>query len=271
MNRGLAAKSIREVWATTVLLGLLVAAFEALLAFIVLKFDQGLFGQWLKLEMVQAAFKAMLGSEVGEEIGPGVTASIAWVHPVVLALVWAEGILLCTRLPAGEVDRGTIDVLLGLPVTRARIYLVECAVWLGCGLVVVGLGVVGNVIGALTAPPESRTTFGNTVLVAVNLYALYIAVAGVSCAVSSFSDRRGRAAGMVFGFLVASYLLNSLAQLWRPANSVGFLSLLNYYRPLPILREGVFPAADLVVLLGIGGLLWLAGGVIFAHRDICTV
>jgi ABC-2 type transport system permease protein len=264
-------KTIREVWAVTVLLALMVATFEALLAFIVLKFDQGLFGQWLQLEMVQAAFKAMLGSEVGESVGPGVMASVPWVHPVVLALVWAQGILLGTRVPAGEVDRGTIDVLLGLPVTRARIYQVECAVWLACGLVVVSMGVVGNVIGGLSAAPEARIAFGRTVLVAVNLYCLYVAVGGMACMVSSLSDRRGRAVGIVFAIVLASYLLNSIAQLWGPAKSARFLSVLNYYKPLPTLRGGAFPVTDMLVLVGIGAVLWMIGGLIFARRDICTV
>jgi len=31
-----------------------------------------------------------------------------------LALTWAHALLCCTRVPAGDVDRGTADILFGL-------------------------------------------------------------------------------------------------------------------------------------------------------------
>jgi hypothetical protein len=45
---------------------------------------------------------------------------------------------------------------------------------------------------------------------------------------------------------------------------------MEYYRPALILRDGVFPIGDVLVLALIGAGLWLAGMEITARRDIVT-
>ena len=271
MIRGLIGKTIREVWLSTLLFALAMVSFEALLAYMLPMFDERVLGQWLQLEFMQGMFKALLGTEVGSTIGPVAVASIAWLHPVVLALVWAQAITYCTRMPAGEVDRGTIDVLFGLPVSRTRVYVLESVVWLASGLVLLAIGLLGNLMGGWSLDPQAPVAPGQLIIVVINLYCLYIAVGSVAYLVSSLSGRRGRAVGIVFGIVLASYLLNSLAQFWGPAKSVAFLSLQYYYRPLLVLRETAWPVKDMLVLIAVGAVLWLAGAMIFARRDICTV
>ncbi len=89
--------------------------------------------------------------------------------------------------------------------------------------------------------------------------------------VSSLSNRRGRAFSVVFALVLVSFLVNFLAQLWEPAKSLAFLSVLDYYQPLLILRSSSWPVANMLTLLTVGVLFWLAGMLIFARRDICTV
>ena len=74
-----------------------------------------------------------------------------------------------------------------------------------------------------------------------------------------------------FTVVVMSFLLSFLAQYWEPAKSLSFLSMLHYYKPLLILREAAWPVRDMVTLAACGAVFWLAGGLQFARRDICTV
>ena len=76
---------------------------------------------------------------------------------------------------------------------------------------------------------------------------------------------------VVFLILLVLFLLNYLAQFWPPLGKVVFLSPLHYHRPVEVLVSGVWPWRDLGVLTCAGGLLWLAGGIVFARRDLCTV
>jgi hypothetical protein len=100
---------------------------------------------------------------------------------------------------------------------------------------------------------------------------LYLAVGGLAWLVSASSNRRGPAILIVFLILLASFLLNFLAQFWEVARNVSFLGILDYYRPLYILRDGRVPWSDIGVLLTVAASLWTAAGVVFSRRDVCTV
>ena len=118
MNRGLIIRAFRESWPTTLVLGLVLLGVEGALAFVLPKFSGPMSQEWLQMDFARGIMQAMLGTELADRIGPQMFQAMAWVHPVPLALTWAHAILSCTRVPAGEVDRGTADVLLSLPVSR---------------------------------------------------------------------------------------------------------------------------------------------------------
>lgn len=271
MNRGLLIKSLREVWIATVLFALALMVLEAIFAYVLPTFADQFSTVLLQLEFVQRMIQALLGTDIGAQVSPNVFSSIAWVHPLVLTIVWAHAIIFCTRVPAGEIDRGTIDLLFGLPVSRWRIYRCESAVFLVTGLIVISMGLLGNALGSLSQEPDSRPDPARLLVVVVNLYCLYLAVGGLAFLTSSIANHRGRAVAVVFAILLASFLLNFLAQLWQPAEKLSFLSVLNYYRPMLILRDGGWPTMDLAVLTGLSTTLWIIGGLCFARRDICTV
>lgn len=274
MNRGLLLQTVREVWPITALFGLAIAGVETLLAYILptlVRDYAELSEQWLQLSFVQGIFRGLLGAEISNGLELGAIASVAWVHPAVLAILWAHEITVCTRMPAGEVDRGTIDVLLGLPISRTHVYMCVSVVWLGSGACVILMGLAGNMVGGWLAGPEGRGAPTQLAAVVVNFCCVYVAVGGAACLVSSLSDRRGRAVGIVFAIVLTSFFLNFLAQLWEPAKSLAFLSVLHYHRPLHVLYGSSWPVTDMLVLATVGAALWLAGAVVFARRDICTV
>ncbi|UCG33107.1 MAG: ABC transporter permease subunit [Phycisphaerales bacterium] len=271
MSRGLIGKTLREVWVALLLFAAGIMAFEALFAYVWPQFYEDFVGTVLQFKLIQHIFKGLLGTEVGPGIGLTTFAGMAWVHPIVLALLWAQEMTFCTRVPAGEVDRGTVDLLLGLPVSRRQVFLCESAVWLLTGLILVCSGLLGSLLGGLAADKEMRQPIGRLLIVAINFYGLYVAVGGICWLVSSLSDHRGRAIAVVFALVLVSFLLNFLGQLWEPAQAVQFLGVLNYYRPVVILGDGVWPLADMLTLVTVGGVCWLIGGVVFARRDICTV
>jgi ABC-2 type transport system permease protein len=243
----------------------------AALAYVLPKYSVQMSEEWLKMEWVRNIMKAMLGADITSRLGISMFHGMAWVHPVVLALTWAHALVSCTRVPAGEIDRGTADVLLGLPVSRRDVFLSESLVWLACGAALLAAALAGNQLGGLALPPEQRPEFSRLRLVLLNLFCLYIAVGGLAWLISSLSNRRGRAMTTAFLILLALFLLNYLAQFWRPLEKFVFLSPLHYHRPVEVLAGGAWPWRDMLVLSTAGGVLWLAAGVIFSRRDLCTV
>lgn len=271
MNRGLLIKIARETWFLTLLFGLALGAFEAFFTTIVPTFFTQFPVEWLQMDFIQNMLQGLLGAQVGDSIGPGVVVAVAWVHPIALAIIWAHEISICTRMPAGEIDRGTIDVLLALPISRRQICMCELFVWLSAGLAVVLMGAAGNTIGGMFVSAEFRVSPGRLLVVVANLYCVYFAVGGMAWMVSAMSDSRGRAVGISLGIVLASVILNFLAQFWPLAESISFLSVLTYYRPFLILSGSTWPTGDLLVLGAAGVAFWSIGAIIFVRRDVCTV
>jgi hypothetical protein len=269
--RGVFAKIFHEVWLTALLFGLGLFVVEMLLTYILPQVNEALGEILNRVPFARTFVTVLLGNTLGAEITGRSMQAFIYVHPVVLALVWALAVTLCTRMPAAEIDRGTIDILLSWPVSRRIVYACESIVWLATGVFVLLMGLAGHLVAAPTMPEELRPDLGRSLMVLANLYCLYLAVGGISFVVSSWSDRRGRAIAVVFAILLASFLLNFVANFWQPAKHVAFLGVLEYYRPAEILLHGQFPNADVGVLLGVAIVTWLAGCEIVARRSITTV
>jgi ABC-2 type transport system permease protein len=271
MNGGLLRKTWCETWVQTLLFGAALLVVEALLAMVLPQLQQGLNQFLAAMPFVRTFIQALLGSDFGESVGAHTLQAIVWVHPVVLAIVWAQEIAFCTRVPAGEIDRGTIDVLLSWPASRRRIFACEAAVWLACGLWLLACGYLGHRLAASIASAEAPEPTSRVFIVLVNLYCVYVAVGGVAFLASAMSDHRGRAVAVVSALVVTSFFLNFLAQFWSPAARLAPLGILSYYQPARILASGHWPWGSMAYLLVVGATSWLAASETFARRNICTV
>jgi len=271
VNQGYLIKTIRECWFATAIFALAIFVFEMLLAVFLATFQDQLSAYWLQVEIIEVMFRGLVGIETDAEFSPVAINALPWVHPVILTTIWAHEIIFCTRMPVGEIDRGTIDLLFGLPLSRKQVYLNESVVWLFSGAFVILMGVLGNRVTSLFMDTDYHQYWSSLLIVIANLYCLYIAVGGLACLVSSLGDRRGRAVSIVFGIVLVSFFLNFLAQSWAPAGNFAYLSVLHYYRPAIILRDVTWPVADMLVLFAIGAVCWFIGGLVFSRRDICTL
>jgi ABC-2 type transport system permease protein len=271
MNWGLIVKAALELWPATLLCGGLLLGVEAVLAYVLPTFQSQFSNGMLQIGFVQTLVGAMLGVDASESLGPQAFMAFPWVHPVVLSLIWAHAMITCTRMPVGEIDRGTIDLTLTLPVARWTVLRSETVVWMVAGTVLLGLGFAGYLLGRSFVAADARPDVGRTVIVLANCWCLYLAVGGLAWCVSASFDRRGPALALVFLLLLASFLLNFLGPFWSAAKRISFLGLLDYYRPMVILRDGTVPWTNMAVLLAVFVVLWIAAGVIFNRRDICTV
>ncbi len=192
-------------------------------------------------------------------------------HPFVLTLFSVVVISVATRSLAGEVDRGTIDLLLSYPVARWQPVAACVVVLLGALLLqtlVLWLSFrAGLEIGGIEIPES----LGSLRWVAANLMALFCAVSGVALFFSATASDYGRALGRGLGFVIVSFLLNLLANLWSRIELLDVLSVFHYYRPQPIVEQGGPMVGDLAVLSLLTLVGWVGALVAFSRRDIATV
>lgn len=271
MNRGLWNKAIREIWLVTLLCGAGMMAFEALISYIFWTYQEQLTGELGQIEFVRDMISSLVGGKVTGPIGPASLRALAWVHPLVLGIAFAQVITVATRVPSGEVDRGTADILFALPVPRWRLQVTEILVSLSSVAVVLLVALGGSLAGYRFVPPEGRPELIRLVGVVINLFCLSAAISAVSMLLSTLSDRRSRAVGSAFGIVMTFLLWSFLAQYWEPADRVMFLNLLSYFQPMPILDAAQWPLRHGAILLAVAASGWIAAGFVLHRRDICTV
>ena len=103
------------------IMGLLTALLPKVLGNIHQMFD--------KMPMVKPLLTALLGVDPGDQVSAQLSQAFLWVHPTVLTLLWAHEVMYCSRMPAGEIDRGTADFLLCLPISRWSVFCSETILW----------------------------------------------------------------------------------------------------------------------------------------------
>jgi ABC-type transport system involved in multi-copper enzyme maturation permease subunit len=271
INLGLIRRALRETLPTTILCALFLATISGVLAYALPQFQARMMQRsFLPPGLVQMR-NVLLGVDSSSGGVADVAFSIGWSHPVVLILLLAHAVIACTRVPAGEIERGSIDMLMGLPISRIQLFLSETLAWLIGGLIVLGAVYAGSFIGARFIQPDYRPNWGKLGIVVLNLAFVYAVVGAAAMAASSISDRRGRAVLAVLVISVGSLLLNFLELLWEPAKQFSFLSFLHYYRPIGMLMNGAWPIRDLEILGAIAGTLWVFAGIVLARRPLTTL
>ncbi len=270
MNRALVFKVFRDYRLLFVLVFIAAVVLPLLIIKAFASTPIELVSQWMKLPLVRNFFRMLMGADLTHMLNSTSFAAFAFVHPLMLSLVWAFLIAACTAIPAGEVDRGTADLLLSLPISRWGAYVSVSAVVLFWGAILGFAPWLGACISERLGENREPLQLARLLLVVVNNLAMIGAVAGVGMAVSACSSRRGVAVAVLFGWLLGSFALNFLGTLWRPAEHLVFLSVLNYFRPLIIIRGGALEVRNLLVLVSVAVIGWTVGGVVFSRRDIRT-
>jgi len=271
VNGALIRRTVRETWALLAVAVAGVVVFEVLFAVAI---EHSIEGMHLTVDRIPAFARRFLAVLAGTEVEPYLTPNgmmaVGFSHPIVHAILWGFAIATSTRVMAGEIDRGTADLLLSLPVRRGALYSSVSLVVAGSGAVL-GLSMWAGAALAEYGFGRGPFALARLTVVSINLFAVYVAVSGGALLISAASTRRGAAVGWCVGALLASFVLNFLAAFWPPAQRVAFLGVLEYYRPLPIVVRGEWPVADVAVLAGAGLAAWAAGGIVFTRRDIRVV
>jgi ABC-2 type transport system permease protein len=168
---------------------------------------------------------------------------------------------------AGEEERGTLDLLLSLPLSRSRCLLEKLAALLTETLAL-GLVLWTTLVIAV---PLAKMHVSVVESLAATLLSLALArVFGmIALAVGAASGRRGLAIGVSAALAVATYVLNSLASLVSWLEHVQWISPFYYYARSDPLRNGL-DISDLLILLAIALVAACLAPIVFARRDLST-
>ncbi|MCP4593552.1 MAG: ABC transporter permease subunit [bacterium] len=268
MNLGIIRKTARETLGLLIIVSASIVLFEILFVLAMAEFTEEFAYLWLNKPMFTRFAKLMVGADLGAEVSMTGAMTFGFAHPLLYALTWTFLLTTCSRVIVGEIERGTADLLLTLPVSRGSVYASVTVVWVIAGIPISVFPLVGVWLGGLIRPLNEPVDLARLAIVTVNLFAAYVMIGSVTMLVSSLVSRRGQAVGYVLAVLLSSFLLSFLAMFWSPAERLQFLSTMHYYRPLVAVRSGELPLADLAVLLGLAASCWGLGLWRYVRRDI---
>ena len=138
---------------------------------------------------------------------------------------------------AGEEERGTLDLLLSLPVSRRRVAAEKLAALVA---EVVGLGLVLLIaLGIGVRTVDMGVSLANLAAAVAGAALLAIGFGAIALFVGAATGSRGAAIGIASALAVAAYLVNSLAALVSALEPLQKLTPFYHYASPDPLRNGV--------------------------------
>jgi len=181
------------------------------------------------------------------------------VYPVVMGL----------RVVSIEEENGTMDVMLSLPVERWQI-IVEKFIAYTLSIAMLSFMIfVGLAVGAtMTAVELDLSVLAN---VAINLFPLMTFVLATTIAVGAFVSDRRTAMGIITGFVVASFMVQTVGGMLQGTLNeiITSISFFTYYDAAGVVGSGLNPV-NITLLLGIAIVLIGASVWNWERRDIAV-
>ena len=247
--------------------------------------------------------QAVLGGQPLEFQDPKQLLPVGYIHPLVQAIlcIWAIG--RASGAVAGEIDRGTMELLLAQPLACTRLLLAHLAVDLTVIPVLCLSMYAGTLLGLAIAgpfavdaqdfrdmgltPPEHLPVLEVDASMIppglLNTAALAFALSGLTMWLSARGRFRWWVVGQAVVLVLVMFIINVLGQLWDAITFLRPLSVFYYYQPQKIMLQGRWTvevgevwnggepllALNVVaVLLAVGAAGYLLAWRTFTRRDI---
>ncbi|MCR4411852.1 MAG: ABC transporter permease [Thermoguttaceae bacterium] len=271
MNRMLWRKAIGDAWLQLVVSAAILVLFGWLFVWLMSQFRTGAVASFLQLLPDFAG--RMLGVPLADLATPTGRLSILYVHvvPLLVLIGWAVG--RGSAVVSGEISRGTMDLLLSLPVRRVSV-LVSSGVVAAAGTAVLSLSVwLGHGLGLATVALEEPVSLVRFLPGALNLAAMTFCLTAITTFLSSCDRDRWRTILLAGGVFTISMVLKFVARLWPAGEWLKYLTFLTAYEPQQLIlagRDSGGPSAWQynATLVGVGLAAYLAAAAVLAYRDI---
>jgi ABC-2 type transport system permease protein len=203
------------------------------------------------VEKLPPAVRAMVGINEGEMFDLARWVGLVHNHPIWLILILSFPLAAGLRGVAGGIDDGTLELVLGQPLSRGTYYLGLAAV-VGLGTTwVPACSLAGGLIArsVITLPGEIATS---TLLdLSASGWALALSVAGITLLISVVSAGGGRPGSTAIGIVVAMFFLRFLSDVMPGASLLRWFSVFGYHDSRQLVAEGL-AAGQFLTLLAVG-------------------
>jgi len=181
-------------------------------------------------------------------------AAFGFDHPLVLTLMAVNAIIIPTRHIAGEIEDGTLELLLAYPFKRAKLLI---SLWISTNLILLII-VIGGWLGSLAAVALfSNLTFDlliRILQIGCNLWLLFALITSYTLLISTFGNEGSGTGIRSAAITLVFYFLYFLSTLWDSISFIKPFNIFTYYQPQKLMfgqRSFGLHVGVLLVLIGI--------------------
>jgi ABC-2 type transport system permease protein len=218
--------------------------------------------------------KSLTNLSVYKMVGLHLESVEGYISSVVLAyisfIMGIYSIIISTSTLAGEEDKGTLELLVALPLVRWKIVAAKAIALCGVVFIILIIAGLGNAFALAVIKstyPINITPFSFFMALLCSLPLLSGCIM-IGIFLGSFMPNRRTAAVVLSVYFVVSYFGKHIADFIKSVEPLKFFCLFNYYDTTEtIFTEGV-RLSDVVVLLGVAAVFFILALIFFNRRNI---
>jgi ABC-2 type transport system permease protein len=270
MNLALWRKAVSDARGQGAVSSVLLLLFCWLFVWFISLFQAGAWGTLLSF--VPDRLQPMLGVPLARLATPTGQVSVLYVHVITqfVCVAWAVG--RGSDSISGEIGRGTMDLILSLPVRRMSVMIVPAVVAAGGAALLAACVWGGTALGLCTVHLGGSVHAWEFLPGAVNLFSMTFCLTALTTLISACQRDRWRTVFLALGLFILSFIVKMAARVWPQGGWLNYLTFLSLYQPqelilLPETAKAMAWRYNLG-LIGLGLLSYAVAAVILTRRDI---
>jgi len=182
----------------------------------------------------------------------------------ILAIIFA--ISIAHYISVNEIDRGTIETLMSLPVSRFKIFIERYF----AGLLLLAAFAAISLLGIIPLANLHGIDYvlANYLTAAGGAFLFIWAVYSLAVLVSVIFSEKGKASMVTGGILTLMYVLSIISSLKDGLKNLQYLSFFHYFNGPDLLAKNAIPDYMLLVLGGFAVIASVIALMIFRKRDL---
>ncbi len=269
MNPAIWKKAVSDAWLHLAICSAILILFAWVFVWLMSQIDLRFLE--IMLKMLPPFMKKMIGFEVDELATTLGRLSVLYIHVITMLVCvgWALG--RGSDSVSGEIGRGTMDLILSLPVRRVTVIIAPGVVASLGAVVLAGSVLAGTTLGLLTVDLPGNVSPWQLLPGAVNLSCMTFCLTGATMFISSFNRDRWRTIALSGGFFVVSFIIEMVWRLWPGGDWLKYFTFLSAFQPQRLILKkeiGSLAWQCNAVLLGLGLIAYLAAAIVLSRRDI---
>jgi len=219
------------------------------------------------IDMLPSFIKAFFGGDAVRYGNIAGLIAIGYQEPLVLLLYMLFAVGVPTALLAGEVQRGTMELILSRRTTKTHVYICAGLITVIGMYALVIVMFLGTVVSTNLYEFDQEVPLYRFFKLAVNGGILASAVGGIAL-LAAACFRRSMAVSLTVAYLVVNYFIMIITQWWPRMKWLDPVTIFNYVDGGKIFIEPAWPVGDMCVLITLLVVSTVLGGLAWWRRDL---